>query len=166
MQMFLKASTALESTLDILEKVGVSNEVAIPTSKGLWSSSMKGVDSHGLRLLPHYLHSCISGRINKSPNFTFNDTNASTSSLDADHTFGHAAGVKAMNKAIQMAQNCGIGAVSVFNSSHCGALSFFSEIACEHNMIGLAFTHATPKVQAHNSRNVFFGTNPYALQPQ
>ena len=41
MQMFLKASTALESTLDNSEKVGVSNEVAIPTSKGLWSSSMK-----------------------------------------------------------------------------------------------------------------------------
>lgn len=158
--MSLESSNALESTFDILKKAGVTDDVAFHTSKGLWTSSMKGVDSHGLRLLPHYIQSCISGRITKSPNYIFNDSNSSTSSLDADHTFGHAAGVKAMNKAIQLAKNSGIGAVSVFNSSHCGALSFFSEIACENNMIGLAFTHATPKVQAHNSREVFLGTNP------
>ena len=73
---------------------------------------------------------------------------ADTGTLDADHTFGHAAGVQAMKHAIELARESGIGAVSVRNSSHCGALSYFAHAAAEQDMIGMAFTHATARFRA------------------
>ena len=66
----------------------------------------------------------------------------------------------AMEKAIKIANEAGIAAVSVKNSSHCGALSYYCEEAANNDMIGIAFTHATSKLKTPNSTKEFFGTNP------
>ena len=44
-------------------------------------------------------------------------------SLDANHAFGHAAGFYAIDKSAKIAKKNGICAISVFNSSHPGAMS-------------------------------------------
>ena len=68
-----------------------------------------------------------------------------------------------MKHAIELARESGIGAVSVSNSSHCGALSYFAHAAAEQDMIGMAFTHATARVKSPGSRRAFFGNNPLCL---
>jgi ureidoglycolate dehydrogenase (NAD+) len=160
MEISIEPTQAKLATRELLISAGCNKSVAERTSTGLWSTSMKGIDSHGLRHLPHYIKVLETKRINGNPKFNFIETGVSTGKLDADHSFGHAAGVEAMKESIRLAHNSGIGAVSVGNSSHCGALSYFAELACNQDMIGLAFTHATPKVQTFNSKKVFFGTNP------
>lgn len=142
---------------------GAREDVAEHTAKGLWNTSLRGVDSHGIRLLVHYVHSVRGGRINPKPNMVRQQTAASTGTLDADHTFGHAAGMVAMRHAIAMAQEAGTGFVSVRNSTHCGAMAYFGLEAAAHDMIGLAFTHATPKVQSPGATTPFFGTNPVCV---
>ena len=44
-------------------RVGVMEEVAELTARGLWSTSLRGTDSHGIRLLPHYVAGVEGGRI-------------------------------------------------------------------------------------------------------
>jgi ureidoglycolate dehydrogenase (NAD+) len=90
-------------------------------------------------------------------------TTASTGTLDADHTFGHAAGMTAMRHAIALAEEAGAGFVSVRNSTHCGAMAYYGLEAATHEMIGLAFTHATAKVQSPGATSPFFGTNPVCV---
>ena len=51
-------------------------------------------------------------------------------SLDANHAFGHAAGFYAIDKSSKIAKN-GICAISVFNSSHPGAMSSIVSRAAE-----------------------------------
>ena len=34
-----------------------------------WLASLRGVDSHGIRLLPHYINALKNGRINGNPKF-------------------------------------------------------------------------------------------------
>lgn len=148
---------------EALIQSGVREEVAEVTAKGLWLTSLRGVDSHGIRLLVHYVHSVRGGRINPNPNFGWKQTSASTGTLDADHSFGHAAGMTAMRHAIELAGTAGTGFVSVRNSTHCGAMAYFGLEAAEHDMIGLAFTHATPKVQSPNATRPFYGTNPICV---
>lgn len=143
-----------------LLEANVNIEVAELTAKGLWTTSLRGVDSHGIRLLPHYLEGVFGGRINPNPQIKFKQTSASTGVLDADHTFGHAAGIIAIRKAMELAEQAGVGFVAVKNSSHCGAMAYYGLEACNKDMIGLAFTHATSKVKTAGATQAFFGTNP------
>ncbi len=141
-------------------KIGVVENVAEDTAYALWLTSLRGVDSHGVRLLPHYIASIEGGRINPNPTFTFQQTSSSTGRLDADHTLGHAAGMEAMRHAIQLAKEAGMGFVAVRNSSHCGAMATYGLEACAHNMIGFAYTHATARLKTPNATRPFLGTNP------
>lgn len=145
---------------DAFLKVGVVENVAEDTSYALWLTSLRGVDSHGVRLLPHYIASIEGGRINPKPTFGFQQTSASSGRLNADHTLGHAAGMEAMRCSIRLAREAGIGFVSVRNSSHCGAMATYALEACLQNMIGLAFTHATARLKTPNAVRPFLGTNP------
>lgn len=147
-------------THDTLLAAGISPETAKPTADGLWVTSIRGTDSHGVRLLPHYVASAYGGRINKTPDISYQQSMPTTGMVDADHGFGHAAGVRAMSEAIALAKRSGAGFVSVRNSSHCGGMAYFALEACKHDMIGLAFTHASPKVITPGSIRSSFGINP------
>jgi LDH2 family malate/lactate/ureidoglycolate dehydrogenase len=50
---------------ETLKKAGLDNESVEAATKGLCETSLRGVDSHGIRLSPHYVESAKNGR--KSP---------------------------------------------------------------------------------------------------
>lgn len=160
---FINQERLLEMCQNPLRKLNVREDIIESVSKGLVWTSLRGIDSHGVRLLPHYVACVKGGRLNPDPVLAFERTGASTGKLDADHTFGHAAGAEAMSHAINLADESGVGAVSVRNSSHCGALSNFGHLAAERDMIGMIFTHATSRVQTPGSNRAFFGNNPICL---
>ncbi len=159
--MVLVDSKNLKSLMkQVLLLHNVDEIVAKTTVEGLVHASLRGVDSHGVRLFFHYLAGLKSGRLNPNPNFVFEQTSESTGILDADHTFGHAAGIKAMQLSIELAKKAGSAHIAVKNSSHCGALAYFALEACKHDMIGVAYTHATSRLKSANGQREFFGNNP------
>lgn len=127
---------------------------------GLCETSLRGVDSHGIRLLPHYVNSAYSGRKNVRPNYKFDQKFPSVGHLHADDAFGHAAGMKAIDYAMEMAEAQGIGVVAVSNSSHPGAMASMALKASRMGYIAFAFTHADALIQSHNGKRAYFGTNP------
>lgn len=143
-----------------LLRADVRDDVAQHVSDGLVQASVRGIDSHGIRLLPHYLEGVDGGRINPNPNYKFQKTSLSAGRFDGDHTFGHAAGTEGMKKAIELAREAGTGHVSVYNSSHFGAAAFFAFLAAEQDMIGMSFTNATPHILTARGKRAFFGNNP------
>jgi len=143
-----------------LSSRGVREDVREHVVRSLTETSLRGVDSHGLELLPHYVRALDSGRINPVPAYRFDETSPSTARLDADHTFGHAAGAEAMSRAVDLARASGTGAVAVFNSTHFGAAAYFAFIAARANMIGMSFTHADSLMLSYGGSRPFFGTNP------
>ena len=130
---------------------------------GLCETSLRGVDSHGVRLLPHYVNSALNGRKNTNPDFRFQKTFPSLGHLDADDAFGHAAGMKAIELGIEMAQEQGVGVVAVSNSSHPGAMASMALRAARKGFMAFAFTHADALVLSYGSTRPFFGTNPVCL---
>jgi len=140
--------------------LGVTEEAAYHVAESLVMTSLRGTDSHGINLFPHYVRAVKSGRINGQANLTITQTGDSTTRLDADHAFGHYAGSVAIAEAVKMALRTGVGAVSVSNSTHFGAAAYFALQATKHNCIGFAFTNADALVKAHGAREAFFGTNP------
>lgn len=156
----IQASEIQRFIKNILLRENVLNSVATYVSQGLIQASLRGVDSHGIRLFPHYLCALKAGRINPKPKYKFSRTSPSTGILDADHTYGHAAGMEAVKKAIKLAQSSGSGHVAVKNSSHFGAAAFFALEIANNDMIGMCFTHADSLMLTYNSTESFLGTNP------
>ncbi|MDD4910383.1 MAG: Ldh family oxidoreductase [Candidatus Omnitrophica bacterium] len=145
---------------DILLKAGVRNDVAEYVTEGLIQTSVRGVDSHGVRLLPHYLEAVKKGRINPDPKYKFKKTSPSTGTLDADHTFGHAAGMEAAKKAIELASDSGTGHIAVYNSSHFGAAAYYALEIANHDMIGMSFTNTDALIRTYGGKRAFLGNNP------
>ena len=71
----------------VLTKANLDEETCEAVSFGLCETSLRGVDSHGIRLLPHYTRSALMGRKNPQPNYSFNQVFSAFGHLDADNTF-------------------------------------------------------------------------------
>lgn len=149
--------------LAVLEAHGVRGDVAGCVAEGLVQTSLRGVDSHGIRLFPHYLEALKAGRINPDPAYFFEKTAASTGRLDGDHTFGHAAGSEGMKRAIQLAGEAGAGIVAVYNSSHFGAAAYYALQAARQGLMGFSFTHADSLMHSFGGTRPYFGTNPICM---
>lgn len=143
----------------LFKRIKVKEEIYTPVIDGLIETSLRGVDSHGIRLAPHYIRATLLGRINPKPKIKFKKTSPATILMDADHTYGITAGVVAMNKAMQMAKKSGVGIVVVKNSSHFGAAGIYGLMAARKNMIGMAMTHVEDVVVPYSGTKPFLGTN-------
>ena len=78
-----------EFALNALIAAGTQLEAAHSVANALTETSMRGVDNHGIRLLPHYIRVVQGGRINPNPKLTFNRTGPATGIVDGDDGFGH-----------------------------------------------------------------------------
>lgn len=150
-------------SIKLLKHFGANDEQAETVSDGLCQTSLKGIDSHGIKLLPHYLEAIQAGRINKNPNFEFEFSFPTAGRLNADHTYGHHAGVVAVKEAIKRAKEFGMCSIGVYNSSHFGAAGYFAEIAAKQDMGCMSFTHADSLMKSHGGERAYFGTNPISF---
>lgn len=152
-----------DMTRKVFEKHGLSEEISETIADVLVHANLRGVDSHGVLRVEHYIKRMKEGGINLNPELQETESTSSTGTLDGDNGFGHFISKKAMKSAISKAKEGGIGAVAVKNSSHCGALSYFVSQATEQNLIGVAMTHADKIVVPFGGAEPFLGTNPIAF---
>ncbi len=147
----------------VLAQAGLDDSSREAVTLGLCETSLRGVDSHGIRLLPHYVRSAGSGRKNPRPDYRFTRTLPAFGHLDADNAFGHAAGMKAIDLGMEMAAEIGLAAIGVSNSSHPGAMASFVLKAARRGYVAFAFTHADALILSTNGTRPLFGTNPVCM---
>ncbi len=152
-----------QTLVKVLSDKGVNINVINSLVNSLIETSLKGVDSHGINLFPHYYQEISLNRLNINPNLKFTQNSNAVATLDAVNTLGHYAGEKAIEKAIQTAKKNGVGIVSVKNSTHFGAAGYFTNLAAKKGMIGISFTNTEALINAFNSTEKFFGTNPFCF---
>jgi len=152
-----------DMTQKVFERHGLPEEISETVADVLVHANLRGVDSHGVLRVEHYIKRMKEGGINLNPQFREIESTSSTGTFDGDNGFGHFISKKAMESAVSKAKEEGIGAVAVKNSSHCGALSYFVSQATEQNLIGIAMTHADKIVVPFGGSEPFFGTNPIAF---
>ena len=150
----------VEKIASLLKQNGCYSFVADSVAFGLSETSLRGVDSHGIRLLPHYARALKAGRINGNPKFSVESKYSSFISVDSDNTFGHASGFYAIDRCCEKAETSGVCVAAVYNSSHPGAMASYVYRAAEKGYAAFAFTHADSLIQSHLGTTTFFGTNP------
>lgn len=146
-----------------LAQVGADQASAGAVTRSLVGASLRGVDSHGIRLLPHYLEVLRKGRINGTPEMKFRTFTPAAGLLDADDGFGHLAGYRAIDEGIRLASKAGIGAVSIVNSSHFGAAGSYTLAAAETGYIAMILSNSDKLVLLHDGVQPFHGTNPISF---
>jgi len=149
--------------MDALVAGGSAPDQARDVARSLVSTSLRGVESHGVRLLPHYLRALRGGRIARNPKLKVTRTAPGAVIVDADNAFGHHAGVRAMAEGLIVARETGICGVSVINSSHFGAAGCYPLAAAEAGLVAFAFCNSDPFVLPHDAVEPFHGTNPIAF---
>jgi LDH2 family malate/lactate/ureidoglycolate dehydrogenase len=83
-------------------------------------------------------------------------------SLDGQDGFGFVVGMRAINEAMAMAGEFGIGIVSVRRSTHFGMAASYVLPAIEAGFIALVFSNASPAMPPWGGREGLLGTNPFA----
>jgi LDH2 family malate/lactate/ureidoglycolate dehydrogenase len=156
----LEINALKELMRDTLNKKNLTGEAILHVTESLIQTSLRGIDSHGINLFPHYCRAVDSGRIARDSKIKINKTAESSAVIDANNAFGHHAGAVGIDLAVELAKTTGMGAVGVKNSSHFGAAAYFALRAAEKGFIGLSFTNGDPLVKAYASKDAFFGTNP------
>ncbi|MEY1556465.1 Ldh family oxidoreductase [Yoonia sp. R2331] len=146
-----------------LSHLGLSSSDAETCSQDLVQTNLWGVDSHGLLRLPIYAQRISDGSVNTHPDVKCLGGRGSFEVWDGDAGLGYVVGHRATDRAIELAQNNGIGAVAVRNSNHFGAAGLYIKQATEAGMIALAMTNVIPNLVVPGGAKPITGNNPLAF---
>src|SRR5438270_13901179 len=112
-----------------LEKVGVPHDEAQLVGSSLVQTSVWGVDSHGILRLTHYLRRLTIGSIKPASVPVLTRSGPVTAQVHGEDGLGIIHATLAMETAIEMAREAGVGVVGVGHSSHCGAMQLYTPMA-------------------------------------
>ncbi|NTJ44762.1 Ldh family oxidoreductase [Agrobacterium larrymoorei] len=147
----------------VFASAGANTATADAATRAMMHGTRYGVDSHGVRLLAHYVKALTGGRLNRAPNIKKVAEFGAVETLDADNAHGALAAYTAMDHAMQLASSFGIGAVAIQNTSHFGPAGAYSLEAARRGYIGLTFCNSDSFVRLHDGAMRFHGTNPIAV---
>ena len=153
-----------QQLVSVFHAWGMSDAHAATTAEMMVETDLRGVDSHGISMLPTYDRDFRSGRLNMRPLFKTVREAPATALIDADASLGHPVSVHAMNLAVDKCRTTGVAVVSVFNSHHFGAAGCYSMIAAERGVIGMVTSagRGVSMVPTFAAEAVL-GTNPLAF---
>ena len=80
-----------KATFDKLKSAGIDDKQAEIITEVLLYSDIRGIHSHGVLRVEHYINRMKNGGINLNSDFKINVLKPSFASMDADGGFGHVA---------------------------------------------------------------------------
>jgi LDH2 family malate/lactate/ureidoglycolate dehydrogenase len=150
--------------LAVYRRWGTPPSVAELTADLMVRTDLRGVDSHGIGMLPRYLEWFRAGFIVPAAEPKIARDDGTTALVDGQQAFGHYAATLGMELALAKARVHGIGLVAVHNSNHFGAAANYSMMALPYDMIGLSMTNGPwPAVVPTFGRRAVLATNPLSV---
>lgn len=157
------ADSMREWATAVFAALGLPPEDAWLVADTLVTSSLRGVDSHGLMRIPVYAARLRQGSVKANPSIRVAQETASTAIIDGDDGMGQVVSREAMKLAIRKARESGSSFVLTRRSNHFGAAAYWAEMALSENMIGWATTNTPQVVAPWGSREPMIGNNPIAI---
>ncbi len=147
--------------IDTFKGVGVPEDDAKICAEILIAADKRGIDSHGIgRLKTIYYDRLKKGIQSPITKIEMIKEGPTTAVLDGHNGMGHVIAKTAMELAIKKAQDYGMGTVVVKNSTHFGIAGYYSLMAAEAGMVGIAGSNARPSVAPTFGVENMMGTNP------
>jgi L-2-hydroxycarboxylate dehydrogenase (NAD+) len=147
----------------ILQGVGTPAEHAEITAKILVSSSLRGVETHGVGNAVRYTESIEDGTYTVPQTVEIITETDTTALLSCGNGLGFVAAHQGMEMSIEKAKNFGIGMTTIKDGHHIGMVGYYPMMAVAEDMIGMAMTNASRSVRPALGARPRVGTNPIAF---
>jgi len=147
----------------LLEAIGVAREHAALVADSLVAADLRGVDSHGVQLLPPYLERMVAGDISIHAVGHVVSENGPILVYDGEHGIGQVISSICTDHANRLAERHGIGMVVARESSHFGAAAYWAQRISNAGYIGLVMCTASPSIAPWQGREPKLGTNPICM---
>lgn len=148
----------------ILLAWSMPEENAEATADILSWADLHGVDSHGISMIPGYDRLRRAGRANMTARPRITKETPVSALVDGDGGLGHVPGRFAMQVAIDKAKAAGMAIVAVKNSAHFGATGYYTLMAANEGLIGIACTSASSiQVAPTFGKEAKLGTDPWSF---
>lgn len=147
----------------ILAAAGVDPEQTGTVAENLLWNDAAGRRNHGLERLPVLLDRVAEGLIRCPADTRLERLGPSQARLCGGDGFGQHAGRLAIDAAMDLARETGLGVVGVNASNFYGTGAYFVARAAEAGFVSLALSNSFPKVAAAGGVRPVLGTNPFAF---
>jgi LDH2 family malate/lactate/ureidoglycolate dehydrogenase len=114
-------------------------------------------------MLPTYIKRARNGGIDPAAEPEFIHEFKAIDRLNGRASFGQYIAALAVEKAAAKSRGYGIGAVSVFNGNHAGALGHFTHKLAQSGLLGFMAHNVNPAVAPFGGRKAAIGTNPLSF---
>lgn len=149
---------------DVLTQVGMTGEHARWTADGLVWADAHGLPAHGVSTkLVQCVRRIRAGGTSADPHIQILAARPAHQLIDAGHAWGQAVGAMAMLRAVEMAEEQGIAAVSVRDATSAAAMGYFADLAADRGCIGLAATNGPALIAAPGGHRRVVGNQGHAL---
>jgi len=159
----LSAPTLAGFAAEILVAAGTPAGKAAITAEALIASNLRGVDSHGLQLLPFYIEQILAGEMDPKADGQVVSETGSCLVFDAQNAIGQWVANTCCGHAVRLAAAHGAGVVVARESNHFGAAAWWAQKMRDAGQIGLVFCNASPIVPPWQGREGRIGTNPICM---
>lgn len=153
-------------TCRLLQHVGSEAEEARCVSDHLVNANLKGHDSHGVGMLPHYVQFIAQGIMHPNTPVRLLRDGGAVLQFTGDRGFGQRTGKEAMAQAIARAKTTGVCLMTLSSTCHLGRIGTYGEMAAEAGMVAIHFVNVNdldPIVAPWCGREARFGTNPICI---
>jgi len=159
----LPVATLTRFSEAILEGAGVPAHKARVAAACLVASNLRGVDSHGIQLLPFYIDQLLAGEMDPVTDGRVVNEFGGTLHFDGQNGLGQWVAETCCGHAIRLARASGIGFVVAKESNHFGAAAWWAQKMREAGQIGIVVCNASPIVPPWQGREGRLGTNPICM---
>ncbi len=159
----LSAAQIRDFVIQTLTAVRVPPNQAADVAEAMVFAHLRGFDTHGMPCLPGYVECLQEQRMNPQAELNFEQLSPWSGRLDADNGLGGIAATRAMNEALRMAEEIGIGAVTVRRSNHFGAAGAYARLALPHDCIAIVSANSAAVTAPFGAAEPYLGTNPLAI---
>jgi LDH2 family malate/lactate/ureidoglycolate dehydrogenase len=159
----LPVSTLTRFVEDILLGARVPQHKARIAAACLISANLRGVDSHGIQLLPFYIEQLLAGEMDGAADGSVVSEAGCCMTFDGQNALGQWIAETCCGHAVRMARELGIGMVVARESNHFGAAAWWAQKMRDAGQIGIVMCNASPIVPPWQGRKGQLGTNPICM---
>jgi LDH2 family malate/lactate/ureidoglycolate dehydrogenase len=147
----------------LLDAVGVPHAKAQLVAESLVAANLRGVDSHGLQLLPYYIEQLEWGDMDARADGRVISASGACLLYDGENGIGQAIAETCSTHAVRIAAANGMAMVVARESNHFGAAAFWAQKIAAAGQIGIVMCNASSLVAPWQGKEPRLGTNPICM---
>ena len=147
----------------LLEAATFPRPTARLVAESLVAANLRGVDSHGVQLLPYYIEQVERGDMHAGAEGRIVLESGACLLYDGANGVGQQIASVCCGHAVRLARKRGIAIVAARESNHFGAAAYWGQKISGAGLIGIVMCNASPIVAPWQGRERRLGTNPICV---